>query len=103
MTAMTQALFRFDPLSNPGAGTVEARRRYLDEQAPRFHATIERCLALRPDKNAVVLDVGRSKLSSALLEHYDRVATLGLSLDLTRHYAHSEGWDPPTGKSYAAH
>jgi len=100
---MTQSSFRFEPSSNPGAGTSEARQRYLSEQGPRFAATLKHCIALCTDRNAAVLDVGRSRLSSLLFGHYDQVTTLGLNLDVTRNYAHSVGWEPPQGKDYGGH
>ena len=100
---MTQASFRFESLPNPGAGTPEARQRYVEDHAPRFSATVEQCVALRPDKSASVLDIGRSRLSAALLGYYDQISTLGLDLDVTQAYAHSAGWEPPPGKHYARH
>ncbi len=100
---MTQASFRFESLPNPGAGTPEARQRYVQDHAPRFYATVEQCVALRPDKSASVLDIGRSHLSAALLDYYDRISTLGLNLDMTQNYAHSAGWEPPPGKHYGEH
>jgi SAM-dependent methyltransferase len=93
----------FNPPINPGAGTPDARRRYLYEQGPRFAATFEQCVATCPDKSAAVLDVGRSKLSSLLLGYYDQVTTLGLDLDITQNYAHAAGWEPPEGKDYGGH
>jgi len=100
---MTQASFRFESLPNPGAGTPEARQRYVQDHAPRFSATVEQCVALRPAKSASVLDIGRSRLSAALLGYYDQISTLGLNLDVTQNYAHSAGWEPPPGKHYAGH
>lgn len=98
-----RALFNFTPYPEPGAGTAHGRRRYFSEQADRIAETVRLCIQICPDPEAVVLDVGRSCLSSCLLSYYAAVTTLGRPLEIAKEYAHTTDWEPPAGKIYAGH
>jgi len=98
-----RAVFSFTPRPEPGAGTADGRRRYFVEQGDRIAKTVRLCIEICPDPEALVLDVGRSHLSSCLLGYYRTVTTLGRPLDIAKEYAHTTGWEPPAGKDYAGH
>lgn len=98
-----RAVFNFTPPTEPGAGTADGRRRYSVEQSDRIAKTVRLCIQICPDPQAAVLDVGRSHLSSCLLRHYAAVTTLGRPLEIAGKYAHTTGWEPPAGKTYAGH
>ncbi len=53
---------------------------YLKFHKQRFEYVVSKCQQLCPSRSAKVLDIGRSHLSRMLLEKYDSVTTLGLSL-----------------------
>ena len=90
-------------MAETGLGTSEGRARYRREQQCRMAATVLECRRLVPDPASRVLDIGRSRLSAMLLEQYESVTTLGLPLEITAGYAHSEGWDPSPGRHFAGH
>ena len=71
---------------------------YLRYHKRRYEFLIKTCLEVCANRQANVLDVGRSRLSPILLQEYDNVTTLGWPLD-----GRESGSQPPTGKSYFGH
>ena len=59
---------------------TQAGHNYLDYHRGRFDYVTRKCCDFCPDQNANVLDIGRSQLSSLLLEEYGSVTTMGLPL-----------------------
>jgi 2-polyprenyl-3-methyl-5-hydroxy-6-metoxy-1,4-benzoquinol methylase len=78
-----------DDLAEFKRGLVEQERErlsghdYVAFHRRRYEYVLDVCTREVPDRRSLVLDVGPSRLSSALAKHYDDVTTLGY---------HTDGW-----------
>jgi hypothetical protein len=57
--------------------SADSRSRYIDLHAHRFKVSLSLCKQLVAERNACVLDVGRSKFTDMLAEEFGTVWTLG--------------------------
>lgn len=80
-----------------------AGHNYVDFHRERFDYLIEKCRELCPDGRAKVLDIGRSHLSSMLLQVYGSVTTLGLYLSAEEQFGHEMDSQASNGRPYAGH
>jgi 2-polyprenyl-3-methyl-5-hydroxy-6-metoxy-1,4-benzoquinol methylase len=53
---------------------------YFAYHRERYAYVLAKCRAHKPDRATRVLDIGRSRLSNLLCEHYDHVVTMGFPL-----------------------
>lgn len=83
---------------------AQAGHNYLEYHRRRFEYVAEKCRKFCPDREARVLDIGRSQLSRLLSQEYGSVTTLGLPLSETEQFRHeSESVASTDRKSFAGH
>ena len=58
----------------------ESNINYSTISMPRFNKTLEICKRHVPDKNSIVLDIGRSNLTKEISKYYKTIYTLGFDI-----------------------